>query len=246
MFFANILPMRAGEISYMYLLKKESNTSGTKSFASLVLGGIADAVLVFVGMFIVAWHLRFELANRSMQLLVSDFVTSSIHKFISSRLLVALAIFILVALISIILIRYGRRNRRLKAFGIIKTKLVEILKEIGNTNFDARLLAIVILSISIITCRLATQWYIVRSMGLAINIWQYFFAILFGVLFSLVPIHGPAGFGTVEAPWVLALVYLDVSEKDAITSGFSLHIMIILFCVILGISGAIGLRKVRK
>ena len=55
-------------------------------------------------------------------------------------------------------------------------------------------------------------------MGLAINIWQYFFAILFGVLFSLVPIHGPAGFGTVEAPWVLALVYLDVSEKDAITS----------------------------
>jgi len=68
----------------------------------------------------------------------------------------------------------------------------------------------------------------------------------FGVLFSLVPIHGPAGFGTVEAPWVLALMYLDVSEKDAITSGFSLHIMIILFCVILGISGAIGLRKVRR
>jgi len=82
-------------------------------------------------------------------------------------------------------------------------------------------------------------------MNLEIDIWQFSFAILFGVLFSLLPIHGPAGFGTVEAPWVLSLAYLGVPSKDAIISGFSLHIIIILFCVILGLYGAIGLNRLK-
>lgn len=244
MFFANILPMRAGELSYMYLLKKEANTPGTKSFASLIAGAIADAVLLFAGMLVVAWYLRFELAARSMELLVSDFVTSWIHKLASSKLLIVIVL--LVILIGIILIRYVLKNRKLKTFGIIKTKVIEIFRELGSVRFDIRLLAIILSSILIITLRFSTQWYLVRSMGLSINIWQFSFAILFGVLFSLVPIHGPAGFGTVEAPWVLALVYLNVPEKDAITSGFSLHIIIILFCSILGLFGAIGLKKIRR
>jgi uncharacterized membrane protein YbhN (UPF0104 family) len=179
-----------------------------------------------------------------MELLVSDFVTSWIHKLASSKLLIV--IFFLVIIIGIVLIRYVLKNRKLKTFGIIKTKVIEIFRELGSVRFDFRLLAIILSSILIIVLRFSTQWYLVRSMELSINIWQFSFAILFGVLFSLVPIHGPAGFGTVEAPWVLALVYLNVPEKDAITSGFSLHIIIILFCSILGFFGAIGLKKIRR
>jgi len=241
MFFANILPMRAGELSYMYLLKKKANTSGTKSFASLVAGAIADAVLLFTGMLVVAWHLRVVPANRSMELLVSDFINSWIHKLAGSKLFIV--IFLFVILIGTVLIRYVWRNRKPKTFEIIKTKVIEIFRELGSIRFDIRLLTIIVFSILIMVLRFSTQWYIVRSMGLFINIWQFTFAILFGVLFSLVPIHGPAGFGTVEAPWVLALVYLNVPEKDAITSGFSLHIVVLLFCVIIGLFGSISLKK---
>jgi glycosyltransferase 2 family protein len=244
MFFANILPMRAGELSYMYLLKKETNTPGTKSFASLVAGAIADAVLLFVGMVVVVWHLRVELANRSMELLVSDFINLWIHKLTSSKLFIV--IFFLVVIIGTVLIRHVLKNRKPRTFGIIKTKVIEIFRELGSVRFDIRLLAIILSSVFIIVLRFGTQWYLVRSMGLSINIWQFSFAILFGVLFSLVPIHGPAGFGTVEAPWALALTYLNVPEKDAITSGFSLHIIIILFCSIIGLFGAIGLKKIRR
>jgi len=199
--------------------------------------------LIFVVMFVVAWHLRVELVNRSIEILISNFLMSLIHKLTGLRLLIVLVIFLIIVFTCIILIRHYWRKRSFKYISIIKSKFIAIIQELGNTKFDTRLLAIIVFSIFIISFRFCTQWYVVRSMGLSVNIWQFTFAILFGILFSLVPIHGPAGFGTVEAPWVLALVYLNVPEKDAITSGFSLHIVVILFCSILGLFGAIGLRK---
>ncbi len=242
MFFANVLPMRAGELSYMYLLKKEANTSGTKSFASLILGAIADIIIMFIMMLVVLWHLRFELAERSMDILISDFVKSLIEKFTGLNLIIIISLLLIILIIGFILIRYKFRKYLL----IIRNKIIEVFRELTFIRLDLRLLIIILLSFLIIIFRFGTQWYIVRSMDVNINIWQFAFAILFGVLFSLIPIHGPAGFGTVEAPWVLALVYLNVSEKDAITSGFCLHIIIMLFCAILGLYGIISLRKIKR
>ncbi|MGB9596505.1 MAG: lysylphosphatidylglycerol synthase transmembrane domain-containing protein [Candidatus Poribacteria bacterium] len=242
MFFANFLPMRAGELSYMYLLKKKANTSGTKSFASLITGAIADAVIVFVAMILVLWRLRYEITNRSYEISVSDLFSSLIHKILNSKLLIIITILALVLILGIILFKLKNYRERLsKHLSFIKGKIIEVFKELSSVSFDLRLLGIIILSILIISLRFETQWIIVRSMNLEINIWQFLFAILFGVVFSLLPIHGPAGFGTVEAPYVLALTYLNVSSKDAIISGFSLHIIIMLFCIVLGVYGAIGL-----
>jgi glycosyltransferase 2 family protein len=240
MFFANFLPMRAGELSYMYLLKREANTPGTKSFASLIVGVIADMMILLVMMIIVAWHLRSKLAERSMHILVSDFAGSLIHKFTGLRLIIMIFAVLLVLVAGFLLIRHGFK----KHFLTIKDKFFEVLRELAFIKPDIRLLAIIIFSILIMTFRFGTQWYVVRSMEVNIDIWQFAFALLFGVLFSIIPIHGPAGLGTVEAPWVLTLVYLNVSEKDAITSGFSLHIIIMVFCVIIGLYGLIGLRKI--
>lgn len=242
MFFANFLPMRAGELSYMYLLKKKANTSGTKSFASLITSAIADAVIISIAMFFVLWRLRYEIINRSYEISVSDLFSSLTYRIISSKLLVIIIALALVLIIGIILFKLKNYKERLsKHLLLVKGKIIAIFKELSYINFDLRLLGIIILSILIISLRFSTQWIIVRSMNLEINIWQFLFAILFGVVFSLLPIHGPAGFGTVEAPYVLALTYLNVPSKDAIISGFSLHIIIMLFCIVLGAYGAIGL-----
>jgi len=242
MFFANVLPMRAGELSYMYLLKKQANTPGTKSFASLITGAIADAFIVFIAMIFVAWHLRYEIINRSYEISVSDLFSSLFQKLINSKLLMIILVLALTLIISVILFKLKSYGQKLsKLLLLTKEKVIEIFKELSYISFDLRFLGIVIFSILIILLRFGTQWVIVRSMNLEINIWQFLFAILFGVLFSLLPIHGPAGFGTVEAPYVLALTYLNVPNKDAIISGFSLHIIIMLFCIILGIYGAVGL-----
>jgi len=239
MFLADILPLRTGELSYMYLLKKEANTPGTKSLASLIIGGVSDAIVFMIATFIVVWHFRDRLIGLWAHRLIGSWTYKSIYLLAYMPIaLLAVGLFIL---IKRKWISTQFRTRRYLSF--IKMKLLEVVREVTNVTPDIRLLGIFVSSVLIMLFRFGTQWYLVRFMEIAIGIWEFFLALLFGLLFSLVPIHGPAGFGTVEAPWVLALVYLNIPKEDAITSGFSLHIIILLFCIILGLYGIVALRK---
>lgn len=244
-FFANILPMRAGELSYIYFLKKEAKMSGTKSFASLMTAGIADAGVILVAMFIVGWYLRQALAEG-----ISRFRSALEHRAEmfgqtvrdNFLLLVTVAILLAGGITTLILLKRrsvpGSRVSKIQRLSSsVKAKFLEVWRELVNVSFDIRLLGIIVLSVLIVAFRFGTQWYLVQSMGINIGIWELSFALLFGVLFSLIPIHGPAGFGTVEGPWVLTLSILNVPREDAITSGFGLHIIIIMYCTILGIYG---------
>jgi uncharacterized protein (TIRG00374 family) len=245
MFFANILPMRTGELSYVYLLKKQARTPGTKSFASLIVGGIADSAVILMAMFIVGWHLRDALAKGFARFLSA--LTQKSEAFIQATrdnlLLYAIAAVFLIGFIIGIILLKRKKHRFWHYASVVKAKATEVGRELADISFDTRLLGIIVCSVLIISFRFGTQWYLVRSMGITIGIWKLSFALLFGVLFSLIPIHGPAGFGTVEAPWVAALLLLNIPRVDAITSGFGLHIIIILYCIILGLYGAVNLRR---
>jgi len=63
-FWSNILPMRAGELSYVYLLKRKEKVSATKSVASLMSAAIIDILLILVLIFGTAWYFRDLLAGR--------------------------------------------------------------------------------------------------------------------------------------------------------------------------------------
>jgi len=253
MFFANILPMRAGELSYMYLLKKQASTPGTKSFASLIIGGVADVAVILMATLIVGWRLWDDLAGgfSYFAYTLKQKLRTFIHTTSWDKLLLFAIILASIACFVTGFILYRRKNKAQQSLmhrygSIVKSKVLEVVHELANVKFDMRLLGIVVLSIMIISFRFCTQWYLVWAMNLGINIWQFAFALFFSVLFSLIPIHGPAGFGTVEAPWVLALVYLDVPQEDAITSGFGLHIVITTFVIVLGIYSALDLRFLRN
>jgi hypothetical protein len=255
-FFANILPMRTGELSYVYLLKKQTRTPGTKGFASLIVGGIIDLVLILIATCIVGWYLRDILAER-----LSYFASALEHKVGTLMqmardnlpLLIAATVILAGGIIAGCWMLHVRQEcltyrKRKKESSIgrlassIKEKILEVGRELADTPFDIRLLGIIACSISIIALRFGTQWYLVRSI-VAISIWEFSFALILGVFFSLVPVHGPAGFGTVEAPWVLALSSIaNVRLDHAITSGFVLHIIIIIYCIALGLWGALDLR----
>lgn len=246
MFFANILPMRSGELSYIYLMKKQARVSGTKSFASLIIGGIADILMLMIAMFIVGWHLKSPLARSFSNFFEALEEKLKIIPEILKENLVLLFAFMLLFLIIVVgflffkfKIKDGLFIRYLKT---LNSKISEVKNELKTISFDLRFVTIIFCSILIIVFRFVTQWYLVRSMELDIDIWELSFALLFGVLFSFVPIHGPAGFGTVEAPWVMALLILNVPQNHAIASGFGLHIIIIMYCIILGIYGILSLK----
>ncbi len=247
MFFSNVLPMRIGELSYVYLLKKEENTAGTKSFASLIIGALADILVLIFAMLLVGCYLINYLIDRTRTILTYvKFYPNYEYKLI--YIIVILTISFTIFIILLFIKRRKLTNQSPLSKGILKLKIKisQVINEIRSVKLDKRFSIIVLLSFLIILFRFLTQWYIVDCLDLAIGIWEFSFAILFSVLFSLIPIHGPAGIGTVEAPYVLSLVYLEVPKNDAITSAFILHILVMLFSVILGVYGIFNLKIFKK
>jgi len=251
MFFANVLPIRTGELSYVYLLKKHDQTSGTKSFASLVIGAIADLLVILVGFLVVGFYLGDALAEGAGYFFSAlEHQAGTLAQKAKDNILSIIIVggFLTAGVIALIFIRRRVINREhglWRHASTVKSKIREVGRELADTPLDLRLVGIFICSILIIVFRFGTQCYLVRSMGIDIGIWKLNFALLFGALFALLPIHGPAGFGTVEAPWVMILLLLSVPRADATTSGFSLHIIIIMFSIIMGIYGALNLRILR-
>lgn len=246
MFLSNILPMRVGELSYVYLLKKEENTAGIKSLASLIIGALADIFVLIFAMLLVGLYLKNYLIDRT-RIILTYVKPYTYYKFNSIYIIIILVI--LFAILIILLFKRKKLNEQSffsKEILKLKIKTRQLVKEISSVKLDRKFFVIVLLSFLIILFRFLTQWYIIDSMNLAIGIWEFSFAILFSVLFSLIPIHGPAGIGTVEAPYVLSLVYLEVPKNDAITSGFVLHILIMLFSLVLGVYGILDLKMFKK
>lgn len=247
-FFVNILPMRAGELSYVYLLKKRTGISGTRSFTSLVIGAVADLLLVMVGILVVGCYLRGALKESTSYFLSAlSRQAAAFAQAANDNLLLCIVVMAALTggIVALALFRRRdseRQHRIWRYASVVESKVREVWRELAAMSFDTRLLGILICSLVIIVFRFATQCYLVRSMGMDISIWKLTFALLFGTLFSLLPIHGPAGLGTVEAPWVIILHFLNVPTEDAITSGFSLHIIVIIYAVVMGIYGALSLK----
>ena len=82
----------------------------------------------------------------------------------------------------------------------------------------------------------------------AININLYFFAVLLGSTFALfttiLPIQGIGGFGTYEGGWTVGFIAVGLTKEVAITSGFIMHIVGIVYFLILGVYGVLKLSKV--
>ena len=87
------------------------------------------------------------------------------------------------------------------------------------------------------------QCYLVRAMNIELRVLEIIFALSFTAFFNMFPIQSFGNFGTVEAPWIWALLQLQVPEDLAIIAGFSLHLLIIFYSVILGIFGLISIKS---
>ena len=60
-FWGNILPMRAGDLSYVYLMQRRQKVNATQGIASLLVASLIDLVLLMGLVIATAWVLRTEL-----------------------------------------------------------------------------------------------------------------------------------------------------------------------------------------
>ncbi len=239
-FWTNILPMRTGEFSYVYLLKRDEKVSATKGIASLMSASIIDVLLILIIMTGMAWGFRRDLLEQSN---LSYWILFVLPLFGIAIILSTAIVFLFLSDVGVRAVEKvatSARRIRITILARLVESFAELLREVTDLSLNWRLLGIIGCSIANLGLRFSMQCYLVQAMKMDLGIIEIMFALSFTSFFNMFPIQTLGNFGTVEVPWILALTGLGVSGEYAIISGFSLHILTLFYSLLLGAYGAIS------
>ena len=237
-FWGNLLPMRSGDLSYIYLIKRREGVDETKSVASLMLASIIDLMSLLAFMVGTGWLLRTSLIG---ELPYTILFAAPLLIFCVLAILLSTACIVPNACISIA--SYCTQpllDFELRPITWLVNKCLDVVHELTHIRFDWRFSKIWGYSLLGLGIRFGFQCYLAREMGIQISVISLIFALAFTSIFNLLPIQSIGNFGTVEYPFVAVLTLLGTEEKPAIVAGFSLHLIILLYCIPLGIYGLIA------
>jgi uncharacterized membrane protein YbhN (UPF0104 family) len=117
----------------------------------------------------------------------------------------------------------------------IKKELQKVVGFYSTPESKGVILPIVILSVVIWVVCCLSMCALALSMNLGMSIWAIIIGALITVMFSALPIHGIGSLGTTELAWAAAFIALGAPKEAAISSGFAVHIIVLLFTAILGV-----------
>jgi conserved hypothetical protein len=239
----NLLPARTGELSYIYLLKKNNCRTTGDGLATLVVARIFDFIIISA-LFLSALFLYHDISSGLMKYLWLVFL-----------------FFVIMLVLILALIFSGNWTQ-----SVIKNFCIKI--HIGDTSVGQLLLQKseetiqcvsrifgnkmsfipVFMRCLILTAFIWASLYLMifvlmYAMGFTLSFPLVLLGSTFAIFSTVLPIQGIGGFGTTESAWVIGFVILGVSGDIAINSGFGYHILVLIFTVILGGFGFFILRK---
>ena len=240
-FWGNILPMRTGDLSYVYLMQRRQKVDATQGIASLLVASLIDLVLLMGLVIATAWLLRTEL-----------------HNTFSGRVLYVLPLLVGGSLIAVVVFVYAAPNvclriaerwtspllqLEVRPISWVINKGLEVLQQLTAFRSNRRYLEVWLYSLLCLMIRFGFQCYLVIEMGVDIPMTEVLFALAFTNVFNLFPVQTVGNFGTTEFPFVWLLHHFGTSVEIATVTGFSLHILILIYCLPLGAYGALTNRS---
>ncbi len=242
-FWGNILPMRGGDVSYIYLMKRREQVDGAKSVASLMLASLIDLALLIALMVGTGWLLRSHLEGQLSYIVLYLMPILIGILLIGLMTMASLAPQACMGLAESCVRPLLRCNQPLVLW--LTHKCLEVVRELTHLRLDRRFFTVWGYSIVSLGMRFGFQCYLVREMGVAVSVVSLLFALAFTNLFNLLPIQSVGNFGTIEAPFAWALMRFSTPKEVALVSGFSLHLIILLYCLPLGVYGFLRKKQVR-
>jgi len=237
--FNMVLPARTGELSYVYVLTRRFMFPLEISVSTLMVVLMFDLVIVFslilISIIIVG---------------INTYAISSVSVIAVAVVLLAISFLILFYLsniIDLVLIAY---RKLLTRFKVSEAKLIfRIYKKLLDININLRLIKakkiywkVYLSSIATRVLKFTSYYLIIHAilypMGYNfsdLNYWVILLATVAAEISAVLPTHALAGFGTYEGAFALAFIILGFSQKISIIVGFSYHLVVLLFTVILGI-----------
>ncbi len=80
---------------------------------------------------------------------------------------------------------------------------------------------------------------IFESISKDFSFWEIIFGVTFSELTTVLPIHNFGGFGTYETGWALLFIILGLDKREAYSTGFVFHVLLLLYSLILGLPSLI-------
>ena len=241
--FNMVLPARTGELSYIYVLTRRFMFPLEIGVSTLMIVLIFDLVIVFslilISIIIVG---------------INAYAISSLSVIAIAVVLLAISLimlFYLSNIIDLILIAY---RKLLARFKVSEKKLVfRVYKKLLDVNINLRLIKakkiywkVYLSSIATRVLKFTGYYLIIHAilspMGYTfsdLNYWVILLATVAAEISAVLPTHALAGFGTYEGAFALAFIILGFTQEISIIVGFSYHLVVLLFTVILGIMAMI-------
>ncbi len=237
--FNMVLPARTGELSYIYVLTRRFMFPLEIGVSTLMVVLMFDLVIVFslilISIIIVG---------------INTYAISSLSIIAVAVILLAISLLILFYLsniIDLVLIAY---RKLLTRFKVSEKKLVfRVYKKFLDINVNLRLIKakkiywkVYLSSIATRVLKFTSYYLIIHAilypMGYTfsdLNYWVILLATVAAEISAVLPTHALAGFGTYEGAFALAFIILGFTQEISIIVGFSYHLVVLLFTVILGI-----------
>lgn len=236
-FFNNLVPLRLGELSYVYFLKEKEDLPINYGVSSLMIARIFD-LLGIAFLFILSFFL------------VSDLPVFVMNCLVLVGILIGLIFLFIIGLLFYnekflhFLERFVSRTRldKIKYTRMALDKSEETIENFKIIKSGYVIAFSFILSIFIWLLASSMTYMFLMEMEIYLSIWKILIASGIIVITTILPFHSVGGFGTIESIWTTTYVALGVSTSMAISSGFGIHLIIVFYFIILGFVGFILMK----
>ncbi|MEN6645383.1 MAG: lysylphosphatidylglycerol synthase transmembrane domain-containing protein [Armatimonadia bacterium] len=224
-----VLPMRAGEVSFVALLAREGGLGVALAGKILVAVRLMDLAVV-TGLFIISSQLLPSLQTPLMVLL-------------PALLLLALCVGLVVwpqtlARVLQPMSRWALGLPGLRRWRAKGEALVEHALTVADPDaFRSLLPSLWLQSVLIWSCGMAINYAALHAVGLGLSAAAVVYVSTVTVVSSVVPINGPAGYGAQDAVSAAVLLVLGIGRAEAIAAELGWHTLNLLLCIITGALG---------
>lgn len=233
----NMAPMRAGELSYVYMLKKLHNKNAAIGASTLIVARILDFTAICSLFLVSSWIAAKQLEG----LRLASILTS---------LLVIACFFLLIMLLRCRENFLDPFTRSLDKLGLGKDarikyiilKLREMMQAMESMRNIKTAIFALITSFFIWIANFSVVFLVIKGMHFDMPLHIVIMGSTFTVLSTLLPIYGIAGLGTSQGLWTVILVPLGIPLNDAIISAFGYYIIQMAYYLTLGIYGLISIK----
>ncbi|HEC20365.1 MAG TPA: flippase-like domain-containing protein [Gammaproteobacteria bacterium] len=225
--FNYLLPAKLGELAYPLLARSHLGLTTSEGTATLIVARFWDFAII-------ALLLPF----------VATFFTGGLPSWALFSTL-GFSGLIIMALAGI----FWLASRPPSAFsegGRIKTELGRLAAGLRNAHNQGNHTQLALLSVGIWLCIYGNFYCLVRALGVDTTLFEMAVASTLLLPITLLPIQGLANIGTHELAWVTTLRLFGHDMETSLQIAVGTHFLLLLFVLILGISGLICLHLARR